>query len=170
MLTVLVIVIDGIWDVWYVSWKCECLDGWICEASLWRWERSLSEKSCYTNIPHHSKGKLALIVRLPHLCFMLLYVLHFSVFFYSLQEAERSKREKGNHSEWRNYDDLNEYFWYWFFYYIFVSSLDFISLLNCRSADCFRLGWPMRADADFFYQPSNLADERNEVSWPVFLF
>ena len=35
VLTVLVIVIDGIWDVWYVSWKCECLDGWICEASLW---------------------------------------------------------------------------------------------------------------------------------------
>jgi callose synthase len=65
------------------------------------------------------------------------------------KEAERSKREKGNHSEWRNYDDLNEYFW---------------------SADCFRLGWPMRADADFFYQPSNLADERNEVSWPMFLF
>jgi hypothetical protein len=28
----------------------------------------------------------------------------------------------------------------------------------------------MRADADFFYQPSNLADERNEVSWPMFLF
>jgi len=53
------------------------------------------------------------------------------------KEAERSKREKGNHSEWRNYDDLNEYFW---------------------SADCFRLGWPMRADADFFCQP----DERNE--------
>nr|CAB3502151.1 unnamed protein product [Digitaria exilis] len=60
------------------------------------------------------------------------------------KEAERSKREKGNHSEWRNYDDLNEYFW---------------------SADCFRLGWPMRADADFFYQPSKLPDERNEVSW-----
>ncbi|CAO2045310.1 unnamed protein product [Urochloa humidicola] len=28
------------------------------------------------------------------------------------KEAERSKRGKGNHSEWRNYDDLNEYFWY----------------------------------------------------------
>lgn len=25
---------------------------------------------------------------------------------------------------------------------------------NCRSVDCFKLGWPMRADADFFYQPS----------------
>ncbi|CAL5059049.1 unnamed protein product [Urochloa decumbens] len=57
------------------------------------------------------------------------------------KEAERSKRGKGNHSEWRNYDDLNEYFW---------------------SANCFRLGWPMQADADFFYQPSNLLDERNQ--------
>uniref|UniRef100_A0A8I6XQA4 1,3-beta-glucan synthase n=1 Tax=Hordeum vulgare subsp. vulgare TaxID=112509 RepID=A0A8I6XQA4_HORVV len=57
------------------------------------------------------------------------------------QEAERSKREKGNHSQWRNYDDLNEFFW---------------------SADCFRLGWPMRADADFFCQPLKPVDERNE--------
>ncbi|ONK73450.1 uncharacterized protein A4U43_C04F31620 [Asparagus officinalis] len=45
------------------------------------------------------------------------------------KEAERSKREKSKHSQWRNYDDLNEYFW---------------------SVRCFRLGWPMRADADFF--------------------
>ncbi|XP_057954435.1 callose synthase 3 [Malania oleifera] len=48
------------------------------------------------------------------------------------KEAERSKRGKSKHSQWRNYDDLNEYFW---------------------SVDCFRLGWPMRADADFFCLP-----------------
>ncbi|TYG56862.1 hypothetical protein ES288_D08G098000v1 [Gossypium darwinii] len=48
------------------------------------------------------------------------------------REAERSKRGKSKHSQWRNYDDLNEYFW---------------------SVDCFRLGWPMRADADFFCLP-----------------
>ncbi|XP_078440418.1 callose synthase 3-like [Wolffia australiana] len=50
------------------------------------------------------------------------------------KEAERGKREKSKHSQWRNYDDLNEYFW---------------------SVDCFRLGWPMRAEADFFCKPSN---------------
>ncbi|KAJ7957436.1 Callose synthase [Quillaja saponaria] len=49
------------------------------------------------------------------------------------KEAERSKRGKSKHSQWRNYDDLNEYFW---------------------SVDCFRLGWPMRSDADFFSLPS----------------
>ncbi|KAL5206999.1 hypothetical protein ABZP36_031434 [Zizania latifolia] len=48
------------------------------------------------------------------------------------KEAERSKTIKSKHSHWRNYDDLNEYFW---------------------SRDCFRLGWPMRADADFFKTP-----------------
>ncbi|CAD6335282.1 unnamed protein product [Miscanthus lutarioriparius] len=48
------------------------------------------------------------------------------------KEAERSKTMKSKHSHWRNYDDLNEYFW---------------------SVDCFRLGWPMRADADFFKTP-----------------
>ncbi|KAG6532766.1 hypothetical protein ZIOFF_006616 [Zingiber officinale] len=47
-------------------------------------------------------------------------------------EAKKSKEQKSKHSQWRNYDDLNEYFW---------------------SVDCFRLGWPMRADADFFCQP-----------------
>nr|QKN22526.1 callose synthase 3 [Urtica dioica subsp. dioica] len=45
------------------------------------------------------------------------------------KEAERSQETRSKHSQWRNYDDLNEYFW---------------------SVDCFRLGWPMRADADFF--------------------
>ncbi|XP_048324045.2 callose synthase 3 [Ziziphus jujuba] len=49
------------------------------------------------------------------------------------KEAERSKRGRSKHSQWRNYDDLNEYFW---------------------SVDCFRLGWPMRADADFFCLPT----------------
>ncbi|XP_030953802.1 callose synthase 3-like isoform X2 [Quercus lobata] len=48
------------------------------------------------------------------------------------KEAQRSKGGNSKHSQWRNYDDLNEYFW---------------------SVDCFRLGWPMRADADFFCQP-----------------
>jgi len=49
------------------------------------------------------------------------------------KEVERSKTMKSKHSHWRNYDDLNEYFW---------------------SRDCFRLGWPMRSDADFFKTPN----------------
>ncbi|KAJ0731937.1 putative 1,3-beta-glucan synthase [Helianthus annuus] len=48
------------------------------------------------------------------------------------REAAWSKVGRSKHSQWRNYDDLNEYFW---------------------SVDCFRLGWPMRADADFFSHP-----------------
>ncbi|KAJ3706849.1 hypothetical protein LUZ61_010554 [Rhynchospora tenuis] len=56
------------------------------------------------------------------------------------REAERSKREKSKHSQWRNYDDLNEYFW---------------------SVDCFHLGWPMRPDADFFCHPFDSIAEKN---------
>ncbi|RWR90536.1 Glycosyl transferase [Cinnamomum micranthum f. kanehirae] len=56
------------------------------------------------------------------------------------KEAERSKRAKSKHSEWRNYDDLNEYFW---------------------SVECFRLGWPMRTDSDFFCEPLEVLRERN---------
>lgn len=57
------------------------------------------------------------------------------------KEAEKSKREKSKHSQWRNYDDLNEYFW---------------------SVDCFRLGWPMRADADFFCPPNSVRGKNGE--------
>ncbi|XP_019187117.1 PREDICTED: callose synthase 2-like [Ipomoea nil] len=48
------------------------------------------------------------------------------------KEAKRSGDGRSKHSKWRNYDDLNEYFW---------------------SENCFRLGWPMRLDADFFCLP-----------------
>ncbi|XP_068478691.1 callose synthase 3-like [Phaseolus vulgaris] len=58
------------------------------------------------------------------------------------KEVARSKKGRSKHSQWRNYDDLNEYFW---------------------SAYCFRLGWPMRVDADFFCLPSenSLFDKSN---------
>lgn len=45
------------------------------------------------------------------------------------KEAQRNKGGTAKHSKWRNYDDLNEYFW---------------------SKDCFKLGWPMKHSADFF--------------------
>ncbi|XP_077226535.1 glucan synthase-like 4 [Tasmannia lanceolata] len=45
------------------------------------------------------------------------------------EEAQKNKSGTADHSKWRNYDDLNEYFW---------------------SPDCFQLGWPMRHDHDFF--------------------
>lgn len=60
------------------------------------------------------------------------------------KEAKRSRGGTTKHSQWRNYDDLNEYFW---------------------SVDCFRLGWPMRADADFFCLPPEQlrADKNDEI-------
>jgi callose synthase len=30
-----------------------------------------------------------------------------------LQEAKVNKEGKAPHSKWRNYDDMNEYFWYY---------------------------------------------------------
>ncbi|KAJ1441429.1 Glycosyl transferase, family 48 [Sesbania bispinosa] len=46
-----------------------------------------------------------------------------------MKEAKRGNKGKASHSNWRNYDDLNEYFW---------------------SDKCFKLGWPMNQNADFF--------------------
>ncbi|KAL8241403.1 hypothetical protein R6Q59_014757 [Mikania micrantha] len=63
------------------------------------------------------------------------------------KEAAWSKIGKSKHSQWRNYDDLNEYFW---------------------SVDCFRLGWPMRADADFFCEPEKSREsEKNGDGKPI---
>lgn len=45
------------------------------------------------------------------------------------EEADKSKNGTADHSTWRNYDDLNEYFW---------------------TQACFEVGWPMRLDHDFF--------------------
>ncbi|KAL7129205.1 hypothetical protein ABFS83_13G048900 [Erythranthe nasuta] len=45
------------------------------------------------------------------------------------KEARRNKSGKASHSEWRNYDDLNEYFW---------------------TKRCLKLGWPLDRKADFF--------------------
>ncbi|KAK9153262.1 hypothetical protein Sjap_000742 [Stephania japonica] len=47
------------------------------------------------------------------------------------KEARRNKEGTASHSKWRNYDDLNEYFW---------------------SARCFELEWPMNQNSDFFVQ------------------
>ncbi|XP_060187946.1 putative callose synthase 8 isoform X2 [Lycium barbarum] len=46
------------------------------------------------------------------------------------EEAEKNENGTADHSTWRNYDDLNEFFW---------------------SPDCFQIGWPMRLDHDFFW-------------------
>ncbi|XP_075498077.1 putative callose synthase 8 isoform X2 [Primulina tabacum] len=46
-----------------------------------------------------------------------------------LKEAMKNRNGTTDHSTWRNYDDLNEFFW---------------------SPDCFGIGWPMRLDHDFF--------------------
>ncbi|EPS72207.1 hypothetical protein M569_02539, partial [Genlisea aurea] len=48
------------------------------------------------------------------------------------REARKNNGGKASHSAWRNYDDLNEYFW------------------NKR---CLKLGWPWDKKADFFVHP-----------------
>ncbi|XP_062184545.1 callose synthase 7-like [Phragmites australis] len=55
------------------------------------------------------------------------------------EEAAMSKRGTTSHSKWRNYDDLNEYFW---------------------SKKCFeQLKWPMDLTADFFVVPTKSKNE-----------
>ncbi|KAI5662092.1 hypothetical protein M9H77_21415 [Catharanthus roseus] len=56
-----------------------------------------------------------------------------------LKEARRNKGGKASHSAWRNYDDLNEYFW---------------------SPKCFKMGWPMDRKADFFVHSDDKQPEK----------
>ncbi|KAF2290622.1 hypothetical protein GH714_014737 [Hevea brasiliensis] len=56
------------------------------------------------------------------------------------KESKRNKGGKASHSKWRNYDDLNEYFW---------------------SDKCLKLGWPMDLKADFFVHSDEPTNERS---------
>ncbi|KAI3728580.1 hypothetical protein L6452_17218 [Arctium lappa] len=61
------------------------------------------------------------------------------------KEARRNQGGKTSHASWRNYDDLNEYFW---------------------SDKCFKLGWPMDRKSDFFVhsdESSRTRAGRNQV-------
>ncbi|XP_057540291.1 putative callose synthase 8 isoform X2 [Amaranthus tricolor] len=62
------------------------------------------------------------------------------------KEAEKSKNGTADHSKWRNYDDLNEFFW---------------------SPKCFEIGWPMHSDPidghDFFYVKNKSHGDQREV-------
>nr|WJO13371.1 callose synthase 7 [Lilium hybrid cultivar] len=61
------------------------------------------------------------------------------------KESQRNKNGTASHSKWRNYDDLNEYFW---------------------SNKCFKLGWPMNRAADFFVhveEKHTKAEHRDQV-------
>lgn len=61
------------------------------------------------------------------------------------KEAKRNRGGKASHSAWRNYDDLNEYFW---------------------SRKCFDLSWPMKLNTDFFVHTDEIQrskGERNQV-------
>ncbi|KAJ7552358.1 hypothetical protein O6H91_06G052300 [Diphasiastrum complanatum] len=55
------------------------------------------------------------------------------------KEAANNKNGTAAHSSWRNYDDLNEYFW---------------------SIKCFNLGWRMKSDADYFIPPSQKSSSK----------
>ncbi|KAH6795563.1 hypothetical protein C2S51_036549 [Perilla frutescens var. frutescens] len=56
------------------------------------------------------------------------------------KEARRNKDGKASHSAWRNYDDLNEYFW---------------------TKRCLKLKWPLDLGADFFVH-SDVMKSRNK--------
>ncbi|CAN7096971.1 unnamed protein product [Brassica rapa subsp. narinosa] len=62
------------------------------------------------------------------------------------KEVRRNKMGKASHSKWRNYDDLNEYFW---------------------DKRCFRLDWPMKPEADFFIHTDVISQRPNERHDPV---
>ncbi|KAK3424620.1 hypothetical protein EUGRSUZ_F01403 [Eucalyptus grandis] len=60
------------------------------------------------------------------------------------KEAEKNKNGTAHHFTWRNYDDLNEFFW---------------------SPDCFEVGWPLRLDHDYFpkFQKPQVSDDAAEL-------
>jgi callose synthase len=62
------------------------------------------QKVCY--FIYEMKNCVSFLSTFCFLCVLL-------ISFFVLQEALRSKGGKAKHSHWRNYDDLNEFFWYY---------------------------------------------------------
>ncbi|KAL4198845.1 hypothetical protein AMTRI_Chr03g48090 [Amborella trichopoda] len=62
------------------------------------------------------------------------------------EEAQKSKNGTARHSQWRNYDDLNEFFW---------------------SPDCFQLGWPMRTETNFFFVSGPTGCDVTRKKWAL---
>ena len=51
------------------------------------------------------------------------YLVSLIIVISALQEAKRSKDGRAKHSQWRNYDYLNEYFWYYTSFFLKVLSM-----------------------------------------------
>lgn len=100
---------------------------------------------------------------------------HKLILLKNLKETKKSKNGSASYSTWRNYDDLNEYFWLVIStnFLLFTSASSFIPILQgaanlklvlllyfFRSPDCFELGWPLRLDHDFFHVDD--PNEKNE--------
>uniref|UniRef100_A0A0E0CII4 1,3-beta-glucan synthase n=1 Tax=Oryza meridionalis TaxID=40149 RepID=A0A0E0CII4_9ORYZ len=76
-------------------------------------------------------------------------------------ESLKNKNGVSDHSTWRNYDDLNEFFWlHTMLYWV-------IAFASNRSADCFKLGWPMRLNNDFFFTSNKNKNSRLPIVPPV---
>jgi len=63
------------------------------------------------------------------------------------QQAERSRKGKSKHSQWRNYDNLNEYFWYFLLQLLLSRSLrEFRNTCSITLMFICLTFWPMFCD------------------------
>ncbi|KAG9444221.1 hypothetical protein H6P81_015561 [Aristolochia fimbriata] len=110
--------------------------------------RFMPECLCY--IFHHMADELscilsaALDVRSVEPEFFLDYVVT-PIYRVIYEEAQKNQNGKADYSKWRNYDDLNEFFW---------------------SPDCFQLGWPMCQNHDFFCTASSIQTKKRCIFKP----
>lgn len=58
-------------------------------------------------------------------------------------ESKNSEHGKAPHGSWRNYDDINEYFW---------------------QTSCFDLNWPWRLESGFFTKPKKKGDKKHNFA------
>lgn len=152
--------IDGIWTLWDACWKCQSQDGWECDASIRWWRRGLFEKSCHTYLWCHKTGiwlwSMFQLIIAKYLYFAILTM--FNAVTYTLhRKLKVAKKENQNIRSGETTMIWMNTFGMWFLHFFlcifhttwYTTYLSFF-LSNCRSVDCFRLGWPMRIDADFF--------------------
>lgn len=96
---------DGVWITRYINWR-HCLNSMGYFYNCFNRRPWIFPEQC--SLPHIPSYLWGRIFSIQHISLSFYVILEFHQ---TLQEAEKNKNGTADHSTWRNYDDLNEFFW-----------------------------------------------------------